>query len=95
MNANEPARCGCPGPYNTVSSTGVCDRCGVAGPRRAEAVRDALASGLTGLRTAMELGRQEGRKAGFSAGIQEGRRQAVEALLNPDHGIQAGKEPGQ
>lgn len=82
--ATEPTRCGCPGPYNTISSQGACDRCGVEGPLRRQAVREALASGR--YRLAAEIGRAHGRQAGYGAGVEEGRRQAIEALLEREVG---------
>ena len=41
---SEPTRCGCPGPDNTISKEGACDRCGVEGPDRQRALMEALAA---------------------------------------------------
>jgi hypothetical protein len=74
----EPARCGCPGPYNTIAKEGVCDRCGVEGPDHHRALERAFASGR--FKAAIAEGRQQGRQEGYRRGVEVGRRQAVEAL---------------
>lgn len=78
----EPTRCECPGPSNTISHEGMCPTCGVVGPDRERAVREALAAGRH--RLAAEIGREQGRQTGFAAGVQEGRRQAIEARLQQE-----------
>ena len=74
----EPTRCGCQGPYNTIARDGACMTCGVEGPARQQALREALAS--RNPKPLMADAREAGRAAGFRQGLQAGRLQAVEAL---------------
>jgi hypothetical protein len=79
VTAHEPTRCGCPGPYNTIAREGTCPTCGVEGPAHERALLRALASGRA--QVAHEASDYEGSRQGYETGLQEGRRQALEALI--------------
>lgn len=94
---HEPTRCGCPGPSNTISRQGSCDRCGVAGPDHRAAVRDALASGR--IHVAFEAGKSAGRDATYDEALRAARLELIEARVQqelerrpfvPDHELEAG-----
>jgi hypothetical protein len=76
--ATEPTRCGCPGPYNVIARDGACTTCGIEGPDRSHALRDALAS--KNPKPLMAEAREAGRREGYRRGVEAGRLQAVEAL---------------
>jgi hypothetical protein len=78
--ANEHCKCPSANGAAVISPTGCCDRCGVHGSKREEAIRSALASGRHQL--AAEIGRYEGRRDGVETGIEIGRRQVFEALAD-------------
>jgi hypothetical protein len=75
--------CHCPSPRGkaAISPTGYCPRCGVEGSRREQAMRDSLAS--LNLRPAIDQARDEGWAAGYRAGLIDGRREVIDALLDP------------
>lgn len=80
--ATEPATCGCPGPSNTISHTGMCPTCGVEGPDRERAVRDALASGDH--KVAADLGREQGRAEAREEALQIARRELIDARVREE-----------
>lgn len=93
----EPARCGCPGPNNTISRQGSCQTCGVEGPDHKAAVRDALAAGR--IRVAYEAGKSAGRDATYDEALRAARQELIEARVErelekrpfvPDHELEAG-----
>ncbi len=58
----------CPGPYNTIASAGMCDRCGVEGPQHQRQLQEALAS--KNPRPLMAKAREAGRTEGYRQGLQ-------------------------
>jgi hypothetical protein len=77
---NEHCRCA-PFGRAAISPTGCCPRCGVQGSKREQAIRDALAS--LNLRPALDQARDDGWAAGYRAGLLDGRREVIDALLDP------------
>ena len=97
MGQHEPARCGCPGPSNTISRQGSCRTCGVEGPDHRAAVRDALAAGR--IRVAYEAGKSAGRDATYDEALRAARLELIEASVQeelaqrpffPDRELEAG-----
>ena len=70
--------CGCPGPFNTIGSAGMCPSCGVEGPEHQRVLQEHLAAGNA--QPLIDRARAEGEKGGYQLGRMAGRLEVIEAL---------------